>query len=455
MSNEATAAQLAARTSGPVWSRAEADRASYDEGRSGFNLALDHQPALVLAAATPADVVEGIRFAAGNGLPVDVQATGHGAHRAMDGGLLVTTRRLTGVDVDPGRRVARISAGATATDVIAATAPHGLAAAVGAAPGVGFVSYTIGGGVGLLGRAHGYAADCARRLEIVTADGRELAVTQEQHPELFWALRGGGGNLAAVTAIEVDLIPVPVLYGGGLFFSGDRAPDVLEAFRRAMATAPPELTLSLAFVAFPDLPVVPPPLQGKFCGHLRVAYLGERGAGEPLIAPLRAAAPFLDTIGVLPLTKIGTIHADPVGPMPVSSDSLALIGDDTLSDLLPLIQPDAPFMLELRHLGGALTRPRGAPSAVGHRPAMLNLFTSAYPGTVPDVAASGQQRACKAVAAASVGGPLRNFLPTRYPDATACYEPAVATELARLKTIWDPDDTFRFAPAVRRPPAAP
>jgi FAD binding domain len=454
MSDEATAAKLAARTSGPVWSRAAVDRSGYDEGRSGFNSALDHQPALVLAAATAADVAAGISFAAENGLPVDLQATGHGAHRAMDGGLLVTTRHLTGVDVDPGRRVARISAGATAADVIAATAPHGLAAAVGAAPGVGFVSYTIGGGLGLLGRAHGYAADWARRLEVVTADGRELAVTQEQHPELFWALRGGGGNLAAVTAMEVDLIPVPVLYGGGLFFSGDRAPDVLEAFRRAITTAPPELTLSLAFVAFPDLPVVPPPLRGEFCGHVRVAYLGERGAGEPLIAPLRAAAPFLDTVGVLPLTEMGAIHGDPVGPMPVSSNSVALSGDEGLDDLLPLVQPDAPFMLELRHLGGALTQPRRVPSAVGHRAAMLNLFTSAYPGTVPDVAASAQQRACEAVAAASVGGPLRNFLPTQYPEATTCYEPAAA-ELARLKTTWDPDDTFRFAPAVRRPPAGP
>jgi hypothetical protein len=448
MSSEATAARLGARTSGPVWSRAAADRAGYDEERSGFNSALDHQPALVLAATTPADIVEGVRFAAERGLSVDLQATGHGAHRAMDGGLLVTARHLKSVDVDRERRMARVSAGATAADVLAAATPHGLAAPVGAAPGVGYVSYTLGGGLGGLGRAYGYAADGVRRLEVVTADGQERTVTPEQDPELFWALRGGGGNLAAVTEIEIELLPVSEIYGGGLFFSPDRAPAAFEAFCGAITTAPPELTLSVAFVAFPDLPVLPPPLRGQFCCHIRVAYLGDSAGGDRLIAPLRTAAPLLDTVAVLPMTEIGTIHNDPVGPMPVNSNSVALSGDDVLDDLLSLVQPDAPFMLEVRHLGGALTQPQGPPSAVGHRGAVLNLFTSAYPGTVPPVAASAQQQVCDIVAAASVGGPLRNFLPTQYPDATACYEPTTAERLAELKTVWDPSDMFRYTPAV-------
>jgi FAD binding domain len=403
---------------------------------------------LVLAATTPADIVEGVRFAGEHGLAIDLQATGHGAHRAMDGGLLIATRHLAGVDVDPGGRVARVLAGTTAAAVSAATAPHGLAAPVGAAPGVGYVSYTLGGGLGALGRAYGYAADGARRLDVVTADGHELTVTDEQHPELFWALRGGGGNLAAVTEIEIDLLPIAEIYGGGLFFTADRAPDALEAFRRAINTAPPELTLSLALVAFPDVPVLPPPLRGQFCCHIRVAYLGDSGGGDRLIAPLRTAAPVLDTVGVLPMTEIGTIHADPVGPMPVNSNSVALATDDVLDDLLALVQPDAPFMLELRHLGGALAHPQGPPSAVGHRGAVLNLFTSAYPGTEPAMAANAQQRVCDTVAAASVGGPLRNFLPTLLPDATTCYEPAIAEKLAKLNTIWDPAGTFRYAPAV-------
>ncbi len=448
MSKEATAARLAARTSGLVWSRTEADRVGYDEERSGFNSALDHQPALVLAATTPADIIEGIRFAAEQGLPVNLQATGHGAHRAMYGGLLIVTRRLADVDVDRERRVACVSAGATAAEVIAATAPHGLAAPVGAAPSVGYVSYTLGGGLGALGRAYGYAADGARRFEVVTADGQERTVTQEQYPELFWALRGGGGNLAAVTAIEVELLPISEIYGGGLFFSANRAPDAFEAFRFAIRSAPRQLTLSLAFVAFPDVPVLPPPLRRQFCCHVRVAYLGESAEGDRLIAPLRAAGPLLDTVAVLPMTGLGTIHGDPVGPLPVNSNSVALGRDDVLDDFMPLVQPDAPFIVELRHLGGALTHPQGSPSAVGHRGALLNVFTSAYPGTEPAMAADAQQRVYDTVAAASVGGPLRNFLPSRYPDATTCYEPPIAARLSKLKTIWDPADTFRYAPAV-------
>jgi FAD binding domain len=446
--SEAAAAQLSARTSCEVWARTAADRVGYDEARAGFNLALDHRPDLALAAATTADVAEGIRFAAEQGLPVDLQATGHGAHRAMEGGLLISTRRLADVEVDSGRQVARVSAGATSADVIAAAAPYGLAAPVGAAPGVGYVSYTIGGGLGPVGRAHGYAADWVRRLDVVTADGRELPVTGEQHPDLFWALLGGGGNLAAVTAIEINLLPISEIYGGGLFFDPGRAPDVLDGFSAAITSAPNELSLSLAFVAFPDLPELPPPLRGRFCCHLRVAYLGEGAAGDRFLAPLRTAAPFLDTVGILPMTEIGTIHADPVGPMPVNTNSLALTAGAGLDDLVPLIRPDAPFMLELRHLGGALADPPGNPSAVGHRAAALNLFTVAYPGTTPSAAAGAQQRVCDALAEASVGGPLRNFLPAHYPDASACYEPATAAELAKLKTIWDPTDTFRFAPAV-------
>ena len=151
---------------------------------------------------------------------------------------------------------------------------------------------------------------------------------------------------------------------------------------------------------------------------------------------------------MLPMTEIGTIHADPGGPMPVNSNSDALTGDSALDNLLPLIGPESLFMLELRHLGGALTHSRGVRSAVGHRPAIVNLFTSAYPGTALDAAAAAQKSVCDAVAATSVGGPLRNFLPSQYPNATACYEPPIAAELARLKTIWDPTDTFLFTPAV-------
>ncbi|MFF4595115.1 FAD-binding oxidoreductase [Amycolatopsis sp. NPDC001319] len=438
------AGELTARVKGGVYFPGDV---GYDRERAGFDRALDHRPEVVVAAGAESDVVAGVRFAAEHGLAVDVQATGHGAHRSMGGGLLVTTRSLNRVEVDPRRQVARVSAGATAGDVLAATAAHGLTAPVGSAPGVGFVSYSLGGGLGMLGRRHGYAADHVRRLEVVTADGRELTVTGEQHPELFWALRGGGGNLAAVTALETRLVPLPELYGGGLFFTAERAPVVIERFRSSLATAPRELSLSLAFLAFPDVPGVPEPLRGRFCCHLRVAYLGAADAGRRFVEPLITAGPFLDTVRTMPLTDLGSIHADPVGPMPVDSESVALTGEDALEVVPSLVDPHAPFMLELRHLGGALADRPAIANAVGHRAARLNLFTSAYPGTTP----GSQAHVYDAVSEWSVGGPLRTFLPTSHVDASSCYEPATATELARLKEVWDPGDVFSFTPAVVAP----
>ncbi|WP_432848741.1 FAD-binding oxidoreductase [Amycolatopsis sp. CA-161197] len=438
------AGELTARVKGGVYFPGDV---GYDRERVGFDRALDHRPEVVVAAGAESDVVAGVRFAAEHGLAVDVQATGHGAHRSMGGGLLVTTRSLNRVEVDPRRQVARVSAGATAGDVLAATAAHGLTAPVGSAPGVGFVSYSLGGGLGMLGRRHGYAADHVRRLDVVTADGRELTVTAEQHTDLFWALRGGGGNLAAVTALETRLVPLPELYGGGLFFTAERAPVVIERFRSSLATAPRELSLSLAFLAFPDVPGVPEPLRGRFCCHLRVAYLGAADAGRRFVEPLITAGPFLDTVKTMPLTDLGSIHADPVGPMPVDSESVALTGEDALEVVPSLVNPHAPFMLELRHLGGALADRPAIANAVGHRAARLNLFTSAYPGTTP----GSQAHVYDAVSEWSAGGPLRTFLPTSHVDASSCYEPATATELARLKEVWDPGDVFSFTPAVVAP----
>ena len=445
---QALAAELAGHAIGQVWSAEADDRPDYDRERSGFNVALDHRPALVLAAATEDDVAQGIRFATDHDLAVDLQATGHGAHHAMNGGLLITTHRLTDVQIDAEHRVARVAAGATAADVLAATVPHGLAAPVGAAPGVGFLAYTLGGGLGLLGRRYGYAADHVCRLDVVTADGRELAIDPNSHPDLFWALRGGGGNFAAVTALHVGLVPVSELFGGGLFFPGEQASDVFDRFAQCIAGAPDELSLSAAFISFPDLPVLPPPLRGRFVCHVRVGYLGDADAGSRLIAPLRAAEPFLDTVQMIAMTEVGSIHADPTQPMPVHTNSAALTSDDALADLVPYLRPDTPFVLEVRHLGGALTHEPEIANSVGHRAAQLNLFTSAYPGTDVAAAARAQQQVYDATARVSIGGPIRNFLPSQFADATSCYELDTLARLADIKATSDPGNLFRYAPSL-------
>jgi hypothetical protein len=435
----------------------------FDAARSGFDLSAIPSPDLVVSAAGEDDVVDAVRLAADRGFPVAVRATGHGPIPGVDRGLLVDTRAMSTVTVDPGRRTATIGAGTTWTSVLAACAPYGLAPLCGSAPDVGAVSYVLGGGLGVLGRRYGYAADRVRRIRLVTATGEPREVTADSDPELFWAVRGGGGNFGVATELEIDLVPVAALYGGGLFFPGEAAADLLAAFGRCAADAPDELSLSLAFITFPDLDAVPPPLRGRFVGHLRVAHLGAPAEAEALIAPLRAVAtPFVDTVRTLPVAEIGTIHADPVRPQPVSCGGAVLPRwDDAAVDVLRSgVGATRPHMLEVRHLGGALARPASVPNAVGHRDARFNVFTSAYPGPSFDEAATVQTDLYRRLRPWTGGRALYNFSGRpdgRATDARTAFDKAGFARLQAVKATWDPENMFRFnvnippAPLTREP----
>jgi FAD/FMN-containing dehydrogenase len=424
---------------------------------AGFDLAAIPAPQLAVSAASPADVAAAVGFAARHDLPVAVRATGHGPVPGVEGGLLIDTRAMAAVTVDAARRTAVIGAGATWTPVLAACAPAGLAPLCGSAPGVGAVAYTLGGGLGPLGRRYGYCADQVRRLQVVTAGGDIRQVTAETEPDLFWALRGGGGNFGVTTEMEIGLLPVPWVYGGGLYFPGAAAAELLAAFGRCTAAAPDELTLSIAFVTFPDIEPVPAPLRGRFTAHVRVAYLGGPAAAEALLAPLRAVtAPLADTVRMLPVTELGTIHADPARPMPVSCGSSILPGwDDTAAGvLLGHTGATVPYMLELRHLGGALSRPPAGGNAVGHRDAQFSVFTSAYPGPQAAAAAGQQVRLHQRLRRWSGGRMLYNFAadPQGHPaDAAAAFGPSAFARLRAVKAAWDPANRFRFN--VNVPPA--
>jgi hypothetical protein len=426
----------------------------FDAARAGFDLAALPTPDVAVSVATEADAVAAVRFAAGHDLPVSVRATGHGPVPGIDHGLLVDTRALSAVAVDAARRTATIGAGVTWTRVLAACAPLGLAPLCGSAPDVGAVSYSLGGGLGPLGRRHGWAADHVRRLRMVTAAGELVEVAADTEPELFWAVRGGGGNFGVVTELEVDLVPVDSLHGGGLYLPGEAAADLLAAFGRVTATAPDELSLSVAFLTLPDLDAVPPALRGRFVSHLRVAHLGAPDRAEALIAPLRAvAAPLLDTVRPLPLTGIGSIHADPVAPRPVSCGSAILPrwGGAAIGVLLDNVGADVPHMLELRHLGGELARPPAVPNAVGHRDARYNVFTSAYPGPRFSEAAGRQTELYRRLLPWSGGRSLYNFTARpdgRPTDARGAFDEPARSRLRAVKQAWDPRDLFRFAVAL-------
>lgn len=423
----------------------------YAAGHTGFDQAVQQRPAMVLRAGTITDLIAGVKLAKADGLGVGVQATGHGLTVPADDGLLLNTGRLTSVRVDPSLRTAWLEPGVTWDTVIEAGAAYGLAPLCGAAPGVGAVSYTIGGGLGSLGRTFGYAADLVARIDLITADGELRSVTPGQHPDLFWGVRGGGGNFGVVAGLEIQLVAVSELYGGGLYFPGEAAGKVLPAFLDCLTDAPDELSLSLMVLRFPDLPALPAAIRGRHCCHVRVAYLGEREVAERHLGSLRRAADLLlDTVRLLPMREIGTIHGDPTLPHPVQSRSLVLrsIDEHLVQALLNHVGPDVPSVVELRHLGGALARPPAVDNCVGHRGGVLNVFTSAYPIVSQFPAAEVEQLALlEDLQPWSDGGALLNFLagPHITPaDVRAAFSEQDFERLRTIKAEWDPGNIFRF-----------
>ncbi|MCL7427794.1 bagremycin/ferroverdin biosynthesis FAD-dependent oxygenase BagG/FevA2 [Streptomyces sp. YS415] len=411
----------------------------------GFNQITEHAPDLMAVVTGADDVREAVSFAATRKMPVAVQATGHGPSAAADGGLLISTRRMRGVRVDPAARTVRVEGGTQWFEVVEAAAEHGLAPLNGSSPLTGVIGYTLGGGLGLMARKYGYAADHVTALEIVTADGQPHRATADQDTDLFWAARGGKGNFGVVTALEFGLVPVERLYGGGLFFAGEAAADVLHAWREWAATVPEDLTSSLALLRLPDVESIPPFLRGRLTVHVRIAYLGSAEDGDKLVGPLRAAGPLVvDTLADMPYTRCGEIHNDPTEPIPYSERSMMLreLDEAAVGALLELAGPDADCIdlaVELRQLGGAVGRPPKTPNAVDHRDAAFALSTLSLPDNRPPLVVDG-------MAAWGTGRRYLNFLAS--PDAAdlaeSGYEPATFARLAEIKARIDPDNLFRF-----------
>ncbi|MFJ8147043.1 bagremycin/ferroverdin biosynthesis FAD-dependent oxygenase BagG/FevA2 [Streptomyces sp. NPDC096048] len=436
------AAELSERLRGRVLLPGDDDFAPETDG---FNQITEHAPDLLAVVAGAEDVREAVSFAAARGMPVAVQATGHGPSTAADGGLLISTRGMRGVHIDPVTRTARVEGGTQWFEVIEAAAEHGLAPLNGSSPLTGVIGYTLGGGLGLMARKYGYAADHVTALEIVTPDGQSHRATAEQDTDLFWAVRGGKGNFGVVTALEFGLVPVERLYGGGLFFAGEAAAEVLHAWREWTATVPEDLTSSLALLRLPDVESIPPFLRGRLTVHVRIAYLGSAEDGDKLVGPLRAAGPLVvDTLADMPYTRCGEIHNDPTEPIPYGERSMMLreLDEAAVGALLELAGPGADCIdlaVELRQLGGAVGRPPKTPNAVDHRDAAFALSTLSLPDNRPPLVVDG-------MAAWGTGRRYLNFLAS--PDAAdlteSGYEPATYARLAEIKARVDPDNLFRF-----------
>ncbi len=423
-----------------------------------WNVAVQPRAAAVVEARTVQDVVETVRFAAAAGLPVAVQATGHGIAADLEGALLVHTGRLDECVVHP-EGWARVGAGVRWQQVIEAAAPHGFAALCGSSPNVGVVGFTTGGGLGPISRTYGLAADLVRAIEVVTGDGVLRRVTADEHPDLFWGIRGGKGALGIVTALEFDLVPLASMYGGALYFDGADAAAVLHAWARWCPTLPEQATTSVALLRLPPIPGVPEPLAGRPTLAVRFVWTGDPAEGERVIAGIReVATPVIDAVQVMPFTAIGTVHSDPVDPMPSydEGDLLTALPPAAVDALLAVAGPstDSPqTIVELRQLGGAVARGPRVPGAVDHRDAAFTLTAIGVP--VPPVAEAlvTHARSIRAALAPwATGNILPNFSAAAGPARVArSYRPETLARLIRVADRYDPQALFRVGQVPARP----
>jgi FAD/FMN-containing dehydrogenase len=427
----------------------------YAEECATANLAVTYRPLAVIGAVTAEDVRVAVDFARRRGLPIGVMATGYGASRPADGALLINTRRMNNVSVDLDAATVRAEAGVRWRKVVDAAAPFGLAPVSAASLEVGVVGSTLGGGLSpVLGRSKGWAADHVRAIELVTSDGVLRRIGPDREEDLFWAIRGGKGNFGVVTAIEFDLFDLPRLYGGGLFFDGEYASDVLHAFRYWVATMPEGMSSSVALLRLPSLPSVPQPLRDRFAVHVRIAYLGSAEEGERLVAPMRALGPtIMDTVREMRPSAVGTIHHDITGPMHIydAAAELRELTPEAIDVILRLAGPasDSPLnLVEVRHLGGALRRGPRVSNAVAGRDAEFQVFAAST--GEPDQASALYARADEVVYALGrwwADGINLNFLLARdvRPNSVRrAFDHDTYDRLVLVKKIYDPDNMFRI-----------
>jgi FAD/FMN-containing dehydrogenase len=426
--------------------------AGYELEKSGYNGIVIHKPALIVGAEQPDDVVAAVRYAAARGMSVAVQATGHGISFPADG-VLVSTRRMTGIEVDAQARTARVEAGVVSRDLLRATTAHGLAPLNGSSPAVGVIGYTLGGGVPLLGRLYGYAADRVRSIDVVTADGVLRRVTSQEDSDLFWALLGGKGNFGVVTSLEIELVAVSMVIGGGLWFTGENIGPAVHAYAQWTREAPEAMSSSALLMKLPDIPFIPQAIRGQHVAHIRILHVGDAHEATGLVNALREAAPIAaDTVTEMSYGDVGTIHNEPEGPVvfEASNTLLAALDDEAVDTLLAHAGPEGAdaYLVELRHLGGRLASQEGRRGSTGRRDGLFTLYAgTALKGADRTVAAQAQARLHRAMARWATDGVCPSFLSgpaVTFDDYRSGFDEQDFARLQKLKARFDPTNMFRI-----------
>lgn len=372
-------APLRSGISGRVSTPSDSD---WDADRTPWAVNVDQRPALVVRPRDTHDVVTAVRFAAAHGLQIAAQGTGHNAAPLGDlaGTMLVRTDLMRAVTIDPAAKSARVDAGALWEDVTVPAAEHGLAALAGSSSDVGVVGYTLGGGVSWLARSHGLAANSVTAIELVTADGELRRVDDANDPELFWALRGGGGGFGVVTAMEFRLYPITTVHAGALFWPVDRAAEVMRAWREWTDELPASVMSVVRVLNFPPFPEVPEPMRGRSFAIVEAVFQDAAPVADAFLADLRRLDPEIDTFAQMPMPALSQLHMDPPGPTPCVGDGALLreVTPATLDAVLSVLStPDGGALAstEIRHLGGALEPGRSEGGVVADLDGAFILYT--------------------------------------------------------------------------------
>ena len=424
----------------------------WDTARAAWNLATDQRPALVAQPADTDEVAAVVNFARENGLRVAVQAEGHGAGALAAVGedtLLLKTGRLTGADIDTQNRRARVSAGAKWRDVSALASPQGLAPLSGSSAEVGVVGYTLGGGLSWLSRKHGLACNSVLGAEVITANGELVRANRENEPDLFWALRGGGGSFGVVTALEFGLYPVAELCAGMFAWPWERTADVLHWWRDWVSGVPNELSTLARIIQVPPVPDIPMSVRGRQLVVIEAAYLGAEGPAGELLRPVRDLRPEIDTFAAVPPVALGQLHMDPEDPVPFTGsgqmlDELPPAAIDAITEAAGPGSSSPLLSLELRHLGGALTE---AALDAGALATLDQAFLTFGVGLITDPASARAINIELDVVADALkpwdsGVRLANFSDVPI-DTRRCFSPETFHRLQEVKGRYDPADLFR------------
>ena len=426
--NDVVAGLLGAGFNGAVHLPGQAE---YDVQRRAVVPTFESRPLVVAEAYGRTDVQAAVRTAQEYGLPLAVQATGHGTRVPADGGILLKTSAMASVLVDPQRRIAKVGPGVRWGAVIDAAGQFGLAPLAGSSRDVGVTGYTLGGGVGWLARKYGFAADSVIRAEVVTADGRFVTASADEHPDLFWAIRGGSGNFGIVTSLEFRLYPVSQVHAGMVYFGFDSAAETLRFYREWTGMIPNELSTAVVLTRIPDSPEIPEELRGTRALAIKALYAGAQDLAEHILKPLfEVAGPVL--AGGLRTMSFGE---SAMGGTPARYLDLVDALPDDLIDELALLTDDSSPTVEIRHWGGAMAHPGPGAGPVGHRDATYSVIIDREVPELADVLRN-------------TGRTFVNFLADPGRTATA-YAKSDYNRLREVKRAYDPENFFHLNHNIR------